>query len=133
MVMKLSKNAKGFTLLEILIVLVILAVIAGLAIPAYTKSVARSKSQEALTVIGTLRGSLARYYAQYNTWNGVTLASLDFDPNQTTAGQVANWTYSIPAAAVNTYTISALFTGTGGAGTITMTNAGVRGGTGDFA
>ena len=39
----LKRSKKGFTLLELLIVIVVLAVLAGLALPQYIRTVARAK------------------------------------------------------------------------------------------
>ena len=90
---RLTRNSKGFTLLEILIVLVILAVIASVAIPVYTSSVNKLRAQEALVTLAAIRDSYQRYFWQNSTYAGAvitfpavrgsvsTITGLDFNPN----------------------------------------------------
>lgn len=121
--MKKSKKSKGFTLLEILVVLVILGVVAGLAIPVYTANVQRSYQQEAIYAMGSARSSLMRYYAQSNSsYSGATLTNIDYNPNTVTAGQILHFAYTLPAPAANSFTLtSTRNTSHGGDGTSTIT------------
>ncbi|WP_428898290.1 prepilin-type N-terminal cleavage/methylation domain-containing protein [Parelusimicrobium proximum] len=50
-----SRSRKGFTLIEISVVVVIIAVLAALAVPAYQRSVERSRAVEASTVLNKIR------------------------------------------------------------------------------
>ena len=86
---------KGFTLMEILIVLIILGVLAGLAVPILTKVVDRAEIAEALESIRLTRHALARYYAENQTYGGVVLENLDYDPNLPVGGQVLLFDYSL--------------------------------------
>ncbi len=91
--MKISKDLRGFTLLEVLIVLVIVAVLAGLAVPAYQSAVEKSRSQEALLALGAVRESALRFYsinstyvtAPANTFVGTNV--YDYNPNLAIGGQ----------------------------------------------
>ena len=56
------KKKKGFTLLELLIVVIIIGILASMAIPQYQRILVRSKTAEALTNLGVLRGSMDRYW-----------------------------------------------------------------------
>ncbi|WP_428898009.1 prepilin-type N-terminal cleavage/methylation domain-containing protein [Parelusimicrobium proximum] len=49
-----SHRRRGFTLIEISVVVVIIAVLAALAVPAYQKSVERSKATEASTILNKI-------------------------------------------------------------------------------
>lgn len=69
---------KGFTLLELLIVVIIIGVLATLAIPNFLRAAERARWAEAKSILGTLRGSQIRYYAQYQTYAD-DLANLDID------------------------------------------------------
>jgi len=60
--MKLIKSKKGFTLIELMIVVAIIGILAAIAIPQFANLV--SKSQEGATKgnLGTLRSALSIYY-----------------------------------------------------------------------
>ena len=88
------KKAQGFTLLEVLIVLVIVAVMAGLAVPGYISTVEKSRKQEALATLGAIRSSEQRFFATGGAYTAV-IASLDFDPTVVAGGVVAHYTYGI--------------------------------------
>ncbi len=57
---------KGFTLLEILIVVIIIAILATFGIPQYIKASRKAIASEAISTIGSLRGGIARYYQENN-------------------------------------------------------------------
>ena len=58
---KLFKNSKGFTLIEMLVVVLIIGILAGIALPQYKKSVEKAKLSEALINFKTIEGAIDRY------------------------------------------------------------------------
>ena len=67
--MKNQKNA-AFTLIELLVVVLIIGILAAVALPQYTKAVARSRASEAFINGAALVQALQRYFmanGQYTT------------------------------------------------------------------
>jgi len=68
--MRAAGKIKSFTLLELVIVVIIVAVLAGLGIPLYQKSIWRARYTEVYNTIGTIARAKELYYAQYGNWGG---------------------------------------------------------------
>ena len=77
-------NRKGFTLLELLIVVIIIGSLVAIALPQYIKTIEVARSVEAVINIGSLRVAIERYWYERG---GITtdLDTLDVsDPNEQT-------------------------------------------------
>lgn len=74
----------GFTLLEVIVVIIILAILASIAIPRYTRALERSRAAEGTYVLGTILSSMERYFLENGDFpaDGVLDVStgLDIDP-----------------------------------------------------
>jgi type II secretion system protein G len=92
--MRQLRNSKGFTLIELMIVVVIIGILAALAIPRFTQASARAKEKEAdgiLKQIYTLQETYKANNGKYATdFTGLTTVGW-------TAPQNLKW-YTLPSA-----------------------------------
>ena len=98
----------GFTLIEILIVIVTLSILVGIAVPVYQTSVEKARRSEAIHNLSAIRQAEMRYYTQFGFYTR-DLQRLDVTPvgqyiNGSTAGQTASFGYGISSASSDSFT-----------------------------
>jgi len=64
----MSHLQKGFTLIELMIVVAIIGILAAVAIPAYQDYIARSQVSEAVSLTAGGKTPLAEYFADKGAW-----------------------------------------------------------------
>ena len=105
------KKKSGFTLLELLIVIIILGILAALALPQYLRTIEKGRSSEAIIHLGMIRIAEINYYAEHRIYTD-NFDALDIDdPNDLPTPPVGTrlFGYSITAGG-STFTASAVRT-----------------------
>jgi type IV pilus assembly protein PilE len=96
------KRFNGFTLVELMVTVAIVAILAAIALPAYRDYVIRGKLAEAYSVLGSQRVKMEQFYQDARTYVG-TCANGTVAPPPT--GSYFDYDCGTPGA--NTYTITA--------------------------
>src|SRR5690349_11251874 len=104
---------KGFTLIELMIVVAIIGILAAVAIPAYQDYIARAQASEAIELLAGLKTPMAEWFQGKGTWpttiasvGGTTSGKYVTGIAATAAGNVLTLT-----ATMNTTNVSSGITG----------------------
>ena len=73
-------NKKGFTMVELLVVLVIVAILAAVATPIYLANVQRSRASEAVSSMALIRQALRDYQINADTYFDVASDEIQLKP-----------------------------------------------------
>ncbi len=121
---------KGFTLIEVMIVVVIVAILASIAFPSYQEYVLRSNRTEGQALLSDAAARQERYFAQHNTYAD-TVAKLGLSSANSTNGL---YQLSISPNPTTSFTLTATPQGSQTRDTkcanLTLNSAGTRGKTG---
>ncbi|MGM0393777.1 MAG: type IV pilin protein [Thermodesulfobacteriota bacterium] len=98
---KMLKNKKGFTLIELMIVVAIIGILAAIAIPNFMNYQCKARQSEAKTNLGAIRVAQEAYLAENNTYAS-DIDSLGWE----TKGET-EYTYSITSGDSTSFTAQA--------------------------
>jgi len=100
--MNRSKHSRGFTLMELMIVVVIIGILMSIAIPAYNDYVISAKLTEGTSRLSTMRTKLEQFYQDRRTYVGACDVGTGVVPE---AGDL--FSFSCSNLNINTYTAEA--------------------------
>lgn len=99
----LKVHQKGFTLIELMIVIAVIGIIASIALPAYTGYIKKGKAAEATSNLADLRIKMEQCFQDTRDYTNAACAALCAP-----ASGAKYFTYSCsPASTATTYTLSA--------------------------
>jgi type IV pilus assembly protein PilA len=78
--MKTLNQHKGFTLIELMIVVAIIGILAAVAIPAYQDYIARAQTSESLALMDLLKSQVGEIGIQQGNFTGVTSGTGGISP-----------------------------------------------------
>jgi type IV pilus assembly protein PilE len=106
--MKQFRLSRGFTLIEIMIVVTVLALLAAIAYPSYDEAVRRGRRSDAQSGVLMSAQFMERYFTTNATYVGATLpTSLQTSPEAASATRKF-YDIQLSNIAANTYTLTAV-------------------------
>lgn len=128
------KKIRGFTLIEMMVVVAIVAILAAIALPAYQNNMKKARRTDATSALQGLAQAMERWYTEKGTYKAAAAAGADtgaptiFSTKSPIDGSDTYYNLTISAAAVNTYTLTATPSGSqAGDGILTLSSTGARG------
>ncbi len=86
----MKNQKKGFTLVEVLIVVVIIAILASLIVPRMLMQTEKAKAAEAIQMIGAIKRAAERYYDFHGSYDAPSGTYIQSDPWGTPLGDWAD-------------------------------------------
>ncbi len=107
-----TQHNKGFTLIELMIVVVVIAILASIALPAYNQFVIRAERGEAINAILEVLNQQERYRANNPSYAGntlMTVARTDDPPGLGLTGtsDEERWSLALSNESATGYTVTA--------------------------
>jgi len=127
-----SARSRGFTVVELLVVVVIVGVLAAIALPAYKNQMQKTRRSDAKSALIGAAGQMERYMTEHGTYSTATLTLISV-PATTQNGY---YTLSLANLTASSYTLRAAPAGNqvgDPCGTMTYTDQGVKGVTGSLS
>ncbi|MBO7432068.1 MAG: prepilin-type N-terminal cleavage/methylation domain-containing protein [Elusimicrobia bacterium] len=117
------KKTKGFTLVELVIVIVIVGILSVVAVPIYRGYTRKAMATEGKALLGTIQTSEKVYFAEYAAFQSVTLTSFnsELDVDARANKYFTSFVVSANTSTGDTAAYTAVTAGNGGASGIGLT------------
>ncbi|MBL4607775.1 MAG: type IV pilin protein [Pseudomonadales bacterium] len=128
------QKQKGFTLIEVMIVVSIIGILASIALPSYQNSVSKARRTDAMSALQGLAQAMERHYMTAGAYTAAAAGAADtgaptiFSTKSPIDGSQTFYNLTISVATPTTYTLTAdPANGQEGDGNITLSQTGARG------
>lgn len=106
-----ARSRRGFTLLELILVIIVIGILATLAIPKFADMAEKARGAEAVNTLGIIKTAEDMYKLETGGYTN-TIGYLDI--TVPTSGHVTFWTYDVLTGATSSYTLKAFRTSKAG-------------------
>jgi len=128
------KQNKGFTLIELMIVIAIIGILAAVGYPAYTSSVKKGNRADAIDSLLSLAGRMEEYYINNDSYAGATINAAGTGTVGSNKTSDDLYTLSITSATAFAYSLTATpKTADAECSTLTLNSLGQKSATGTSA
>ena len=104
----MARQARGFTLIEVMIVVAIIAILAAIAVPSYQDYVTRGRIIEATGGLGDARNKMEQYFQDNRSYpTGCQVFPTAAGATEVQLQQLQNFTMSCAFANANSYVVTA--------------------------
>jgi type IV pilus assembly protein PilE len=129
------QKEQGFTLIELMIVVVVISILAAIAFPSYQSYVRRGACEDGKGVLTGAANVMERYRAQHNTYSSAGAADLGAYQHAPIDGGRKNFDIALSNLTDTGYTLTATATAAGvltSGDTLELNSSGARTGTGSL-
>lgn len=132
---QLARSARGFTLIEVMITVAIVAILASIALPAYNDYILRGRLVDATNALASMRARMEQFYQDNRTYaggpcatsttiktftmvcNGADLSATAYKVTATGSGATSGFVYTINQNGTTTSQVSSAWGSTTCTGT----------------